>query len=144
MSGPLPKSPIISKMEQVLWDCWNTGAHALDVVATVVVNTVTFTPTHAAPAQALVTVTSHGTPVALGGAVDFQSLTLIGNKSASARTANTGDIYLGKSGVAGTQPIVIAAGKSYTLTAPIGQKYQLADWFIDAANDNDGAVILYT
>lgn len=146
MSGPTPKSPIISKMEQVLWDCWDVTNHALNTIHSVVVNvnTVTFDSVHAAPAQAYVNVASHGTPVALGGAVAFRKLTLIANKSGTARTPNVGDLYLGKSGAGGTQPITVAKGTVYELEAPLGQSYLLSEWFIDAANDNDGAVILYT
>ncbi len=144
MSGPTPKSPILDKAEQVLWDCWNTAQHALDVVATVVVSTVTLTPAYTAPVQSLVTVAAHGTPVALGAAhTYFQTLTLIGNKD-QARTQNVGNLFFGPSGAAGTQAIIIARGTSYTLIAPIGQKYDLHDWMIDAATDGDGAVIIYS
>lgn len=144
MSGPTPKSPIISKSEQVLWDAWDTINHALNTIHTVVVDTVTLTPAETAPTQALVTVATHAVPVRLGvNGTFFQHLRLYGFK-AEARTQNVGDIYFGPAGAAGKQSEIIAKGAAFTIDAPVGQKYDLYDWMIDAANDGDGAVIVYS
>lgn len=146
MSGPIPKSPIVTKEEAVLWDCWDPDNHALNTIHSVVVNvnTVTFTPAYTAPVQTLVTVTTHATPVRLGVLhTFFQHLRIYGFKAQN-RTQNAGDVYLGPAGAAGTQSEIIAKGAAFTLDAPIGQKYDLYDFMVDAANDGDGIVIVYT
>ncbi len=112
----------------------STGATLVELATNIAATT---------PAQILKTVAAAGTPVALAASGTFITMTLIANKD-QARTANIGNVYLGLSGAAGTQPIILTPGKIYEIIAPVGQAYNLADWFIDAANNGDGVVAIYS
>lgn len=62
------------------------------------------------------------------------------------RIGNIGNVYLGDSGVDRTtsqQIIIIPSGAGVVIDAPVGYKHNLAKWYIDAANSNDGVRYTY-
>lgn len=72
----------------------------------------------------------------------FRTAIFIGNKAA--RTANTGDVWIGPTSTDNDQPLKIATGAVVTITAPEGQELDLFDVWLDAATIGDGVVVLYS
>lgn len=69
----------------------------------------------------------------------YRTARFLGNKAA--RTANTGNVFLGLTSTNDAQPTAIATGAVLTLEAPTGAKLNLADLWIDVATNADGVVI---
>ena len=88
------------------------------------------------------TVASNGTAEALATNGQAKMLILEAKKVGG---DNTGKVYLGISNVDKTsrQIIELAAGDRITLTAPKGDKFDLTDFWLDAATNGDGVVGLY-
>ena len=94
------------------------------------------------PGQIIKTVAAAATPEAITDTpVYFSYAHFIGNKAA--RTGNTGTVYLGVTSGNDTQPIAIATGATFTLSAPGGIKLDFHDFYIDVVTNGDGLVIIY-
>lgn len=94
--------------------------------------------------QLLKTNSSTTLPVALGiDGTYFRTATLIGNND-NARTANTGNVWIGATTNNNAQPFLISSGQTITIEAPVGEWYDLNDWYLDVATANDGVVIILT
>jgi hypothetical protein len=79
--------------------------------------------------------------VVLTAFISFERATVLGKKAA--RTANTGDVYLGLSSTNDTQPYKIATDTEIVIEAPPGKYMRLADWYVDVATAADGVVVLF-
>jgi hypothetical protein len=102
----------------------------------------------------LKTVTTHGTPVQLTttdiftNKLSIQAIKAVG-ATGVAPTSNVGAIYLMAAktakGAAGTDVIAIinADGDLFTLQSPSNLGFDLANYYLDADNDGDGALISY-
>lgn len=96
------------------------------------------------PYQLLTTNASTTVPVQLySTSKPFRTATLIGNKD-QARTANTGNVWIGLTSTNNQQPVLIQPGETITVSAPPGSYFDLRDWYLDVATANDGVVIIYT
>lgn len=95
------------------------------------------------PTQVIKTVAATGTPEALAANNTFFSTALIGGVKA-ARTANVGIVYLGIGSGNDTQPFAINPSEWLTINAPVGQKFDLNDWYLDVLNAGDGVAIIYS
>ena len=73
----------------------------------------------------------------------FRQAILIGKK-ALAGTDNASAVYLGFSSAAAEQPIVIDPNGTYVLAPANGEKWNLADLYLDTDADGDGVVIIYS
>lgn len=89
------------------------------------------------------TVTTAGTAEALASSVTYAKRVTI--QAGKAGGANTGDIYLGDSTVDKTSNrcLAMATGDVYNPPIDSGDRIDLADIYIDAANSGDGVKILY-
>ena len=95
------------------------------------------------PTQITKTVAAIATPEALAAdGTFFQTATIIAKKAA--RTANTGIVYLGIGATNDTQALPLNPGDVYEVNAPVGQKYDLNDFYLDVATAADGVVIIYS
>lgn len=93
--------------------------------------------------QLITTNTSASVPVVLGPAGTYASkITIIGNKTA--RTANTGTVYIGPTSTNDAQPIAITSGQTVTITPAPGEWLDLNEWYLDVTTVNDGVVIILT
>lgn len=94
--------------------------------------------------QLVKTNTSTSVPVVMAAASKpFKSATFFGFHD-SARTANTGTVYIGVTSGNDSQPIAITTGSYVTVEAPAGKWLDLADWYLDVASANDGVVVIYS
>jgi hypothetical protein len=96
-----------------------------------------------APTQVIKTVLDPATPERLAprpGAC-FRSATLIGLRGP--QTPNLGMVFLGVSSGDGDQPIAIAPGQVWMLTAPAGGQIDLYSLWLDVRNAGDGVAVLY-
>lgn len=87
------------------------------------------------------TVASAGTPEAVGGDVEFVSLTLIG-KSAE-NTPNNGVVTIQSDAVNNGGGIKLSPEALYTINAPEHSTLKLSQVFLDVAVDGDGVVAFY-
>lgn len=71
----------------------------------------------------------------------FRHATIMGKKDA--RTNNTGAVYIGPASGNSTQPLSLSAGGELTISAPIGCKLDLYDFYLDVATAGDGVQVLY-
>lgn len=79
------------------------------------------------------------------GEVRFRSAAVIGVKSFSAAgkpTANAGDVYLGVT--RNRAPIKVESGKFVVIEAPLGETYDLRDFWLVADNAADGLLFILT
>jgi hypothetical protein len=98
----------------------------------------------ASPTQFAKTVASAGTPESLtAGASNFRKALLYAYKTV-ARGANTGNVRIGVGPAASSQIIQLSPGDEYIIEAPTGAKFDFQDWYIDADNNGDGVVVLYS
>lgn len=70
--------------------------------------------------------------------------TILGKKAE--QTANTGNVYIGTKAAATKQAYTIASDTEAFLPAgreAVGPLVNLADWYVDAANNGDGIYVLY-
>lgn len=94
--------------------------------------------------QFVQTNTAAGVPVALtANPTHFRKATVLGKKALDG-TVNVGNVNIGPSATASQQPYVIAPGDEVELAAPLGAKWNFADWFLDTLNDGDGVVVIYS
>lgn len=56
-------------------------------------------------------------------------------------TPNAGNVQIGPAET--TLPIILSPGDEYVIEPPLGTKTDLFAWYIDAANADDGVVIIY-
>lgn len=93
--------------------------------------------------QSITNNSSTSAPIALAPAGTYaSSVTLIGNKTA--RTANTGTVYVGPTATNDAQPVSVTSGQTVTIVAPPGEWIDLNEWYLDVATANDGLVIIWT
>lgn len=92
--------------------------------------------------QLVKTSTTPGTPVALVATDTYCQQAVIFGYKALARTANTGDVYLGLSATASQQPLVLKSEESYLLGGQM-KRLNLAELYLDVANSGDGVVVMY-
>lgn len=73
----------------------------------------------------------------------FQRITFFGFKvvGAGTVTANVGNVSFGV--VSGELPIILATASEYSFTVPVGQKEDLYNIFVKAANADDGVYYIY-
>jgi hypothetical protein len=84
-------------------------------------------------------------PVQSVNPIRFRSAAVLGVKSFSASgkpTANTGDVFLGVT--RNRIPIKVEAGKFIVIEAPIGDTYDLRDFYFTADNAGDGLAFIIT
>ena len=88
-------------------------------------------------------VTTSGTAVALAATATYAKRVTI--QAGKTTGVNTGDIYFGDSTVNATtnQCLVIAKGDVYNPPIDSGDRINLADIYIDAANSADAAKVIY-
>lgn len=106
----------------------------------------------AAPATAqqfVKNVTAAGTPEQLKAAATyFMKAVVLGRKglgpTSSAANVNTGTVRIGPAAAANLQPFELAPGDERVLLPPVGQRWNLADWYVDAVTNGDGVVVLYS
>ena len=85
--------------------------------------------------------TTAGAAVALANAgTYFRSAILIAQKTLD-RGANTGTVYIGNA--LAHQPIALAQGDTYEISAPQGAKRDFGNWYIAADNAGDGVTVIY-
>ncbi|MGD0744140.1 MAG: hypothetical protein ABSA45_03200 [Verrucomicrobiota bacterium] len=85
--------------------------------------------------------TTTGSAVAFAAvATYFRTCIIIAQKSLD-RAANTGNVYIGVG--ATHQPIQLAPGDTYELTAPTGAKRDFGSWYVSADNGGDGITVIY-
>jgi len=83
-------------------------------------------------------VATAGTAVALASSTDCRVLVI------QAKPGNTGNIYVGDSGVSSSAyGFVLTAGESIPLVAPTGTKLDIAEHFIDSDNNGEGVTFMY-
>jgi hypothetical protein len=104
----------------------------------------------ASQSQALVTVTTAGTPVAfvVTAGTFARTLICIPQKTVApvskGGTANTGTVYVGVAGTgANKQPLPLLPGVPFVFQADTGAKFDLSSFSLDADNNGDGLVIIY-
>jgi len=94
------------------------------------------------PAQGQNAVASAGTPEQLVEASTLaSSVEIYGRKSPT--VANTGNIYVGFSAVAGQNYRTVPPGTGFTISMPQAQKMDLSTIYIDASTSGDVAVYTY-
>lgn len=84
------------------------------------------------------------TAVACYADIWIRQATLIGKKDY--RTANVGDVYIGARFTDNQQPYIITSDSEAFIPAGregVGPMTNLADWYLDVANANDGLYVLY-
>ena len=95
------------------------------------------------PVQITKTVAAAATPEALAAdGTFFRSATIIASKAA--RVLNTGLVYLGIGATNDASALELSPGDVYTITAPLGQQYDLNDWYLDVVTAADGVVVIYS
>lgn len=87
------------------------------------------------------TVAEIGTPEAVGGDVEFISLTLVGDKSEGVQ--NLGTVRIQADAVNEGGGIMLSPGASYTINAPENSTLKLSQVFIDVAAAGDGVSAFY-
>lgn len=96
----------------------------------------------AVPSQSVRNVAVANTAVALAAAsTKFRKAILYGFKTAG-RVANAGSVFIGADGTGTNQPIELFAGGEYVLEPSVGNKSDLASWFVNSPNVGDGVVII--
>jgi hypothetical protein len=68
-------------------------------------------------------------------------VTIMGKKSA--RTDNTGDVYIGTTSTNDEQTYKIVSGTVHVLEQPDGDLFNLATIYLDVTTANDGVVMFY-
>ena len=98
----------------------------------------------AIPQQIIKTVADSGTPEAITSTSPtyFVYAIFIGRKAA--RTANTGNIWLGITSGDNTQPIRLVPGQEKTIEAPPSKQFNLSDWYVDVETNGDGVIVIYS
>ncbi len=92
------------------------------------------------PVTQAFTVGTAGTPIQLNtNGLWFRSATILCQKGS--RTNNVGNVYIGTS--TNSQPYVLLPGQTWILQAANGCKLNFVDYWLDAANNNDGVIITY-
>ncbi len=93
--------------------------------------------------QLIKTVADAGTPERISATAGtfFRQATFLGKKAA--RTDNTSSAFLGMTATNDAQAYEIVAGGEITITAPIGCKYDLYDFYLDVGTNADGVVVWY-
>jgi hypothetical protein len=94
------------------------------------------------PAQIAKAVTTAGTPVQLT-ATRTQAASVVVQARKSVSTANTGNVFLGVAGAAGTQLLVLEPGQSVSFTAANAKAIDLSDFWVDSATNGDGIIVTY-
>ena len=99
----------------------------------------------AIPQQIVKTVAASGTPEAITATSPtyFRHAMFTGHND-EARTANTGNVWLGVTSGNSTQPIRIVPNQTITLEAPLGLMFDLSSWYLDVATNGDGVVVIYS
>lgn len=97
-----------------------------------------------APAQFAKTVSSAGTPEALTASASYFRKAIAYAYKTVARGANTGNIRIGVGSGAGQQLIQMTPGDEYVIEAPTGARMNFQNWYIDADNNGDGVVMVYS
>lgn len=72
--------------------------------------------------------------------LEFRRATVYGQKSP--RVMNAGDVFIGASPVAGTQPTRIVSSGETELKPGDGSKYNLKDWFVQTSVSGDGLIFV--
>lgn len=115
---------------------------------TVIPNTLTATATLATTTivsqQLLRSVAVAGTAVAFGAGISFITARIVAVKSLTGIVPNVGNVYVGASGAGRNQPIVLTPGDSITISAPALYLFRFQDYFVNADNNGDGVVIIYS
>ncbi len=89
------------------------------------------------PSQFTKLIAATGTPERLSATnLPVSQCIIIGKKSA--RTDNTGNVYMGVTSTNDAQPIPIFPGGQYVLT-----NVDLYEWYFDTDNVNDGVIVIY-
>lgn len=91
----------------------------------------------------IVTASDSGTPVSLttGTNVWCVRATILGKKAA--RTANTGEVYIGPASANNAQPFKVVSDGEVVIEAAEGSSINLKDWYLDVTTNDDGVVIIY-
>jgi hypothetical protein len=96
----------------------------------------------ATPYSLIKTVAATGTPELVSAiSLPFTQAIFVGNKAA--RTANTGIVYLGVQATDDAQFVAIGIGATLTITAPVGQKLNLNQFYLDVATAADGVCVMF-
>ena len=92
--------------------------------------------------QIIVTSANAATPAQWTNASTFvRKVTILAKKTA--RTANTGDIYIGPTSGNDTQAFRLSSDGQAVIEATPGTLINLADWYLDVTTANDGIVLIY-
>jgi hypothetical protein len=94
------------------------------------------------PGQITKAVAAAGTPVQLT-ATRTQARSLVIQARKSIAAANTGNVYIGIAGAAGTQLLLLEPGQSVSFTAADGKAIDLSKFWIDAATNADAVIVTY-
>jgi hypothetical protein len=114
------------------------------VIANSVTVTATVGTTILTSQQFVTLVALAGTAQQLNAGVgNFQTATLFAFKTA-ALGANAGNIYIGASGGGRNQPLLMAPGDQQIITAPSFNFRRFQDFWINADNNGDGVVVIYS
>ena len=96
------------------------------------------TPTRTASSQLVKTVAASGTPEAISAtSLRVRRAIIIGRSDE--QTDNADIVRIGTSSVNGEQPLDIAPG-AY---GPTLENVDLSQWYVDAASNGDGVVVVY-
>jgi len=74
--------------------------------------------------------------------VYFRRATVLGKNAA--RTDNTGDVWFGPESTNDSQPFVVNSAGEAKIECQAGVKQDIADWYLDVANNNEGVVLILT
>lgn len=89
------------------------------------------------------TVAASGTPEAVTASPTlFREATFYGRKAA--QTDNATRVWIGFVVTDGAQPIALDPGGEVVISAPQGQMYNLADFYVDVVTGTDGVVVVYS
>lgn len=92
--------------------------------------------------QVITTNSSTSVPTALSTTdIWFTRATVLGLKAA--RTANSGDVYIGPTSSNDAQPFKVLSSGEVVIQAQVGTKLNLKEWYLDVTIANDGVVIIW-
>lgn len=116
-----------------------TVMNSITTSSTIVAVPTTANSVKLSPVGGTKTVTTSGTGVALAATVSVKMLYV------RAKSTNTGNIYFGDSAVDVTtsKQIILTALQSVTIDAPLGNKIDVSEFFIDADVNGEGVDFLY-
>lgn len=94
------------------------------------------------PGQILKTM-NVGAPQSFVGVATYYRWAIIQAQKSFAGAANAGNVRIGVSAAANSQPIELAPGDTYALQVPTGAKVNFQNWYLSVANNGDGITVLY-